>query len=581
MLVRNERPQTSKNPLAKTKSIDRKARSALGQMSGGLSPLALASVLSDWSVHLATSPGKQMALWQQAADNMTALARFATSSLNGSQETEPPTAPKPGDRRFQDETWSQFPFSLYQQGFLLAEEWVESATTGIAGVSAADERAMSFTARQVCDVFSPSNFLLTNPEVIRRTQDEKGANLTRGASHFVADAANAINGTARPKPSAFVVGENLATTPGRVVFRNHLIELIQYDPTTKTVHPEPLLIVPAWIMKYYILDLSQENSMVRYLTSQGFTVFMISWRNPGSEDAELGMEDYLEQGPLAALDTIQTITKSPKVHAAGYCLGGTLLSIAAAAMARDGDDRLASVTLLTAQTDFTEAGELMLFINESQISFLEDIMQDKGYLEGSRMAGAFQVLQSNNLIWSRMKREYLLGERSSVNDMMAWNADTTRMPARMHSDYLRKLFLENELASGKYEVGDHPVALRDVHVPIFAVGTETDHVAPWKSVFKIHTLCHSDVTFVLTKGGHNTGIVSEPGHRGRHFHVHTVLEEDHYLSPDDWTEAANLKEGSWWPEWTTWLSTKSGKHKTPPKFGRSLAPAPGTYVMME
>ena len=522
-----------------------------------------------------------MALWQQAVDNTSALTRFALSSLNPAEGVQPPTEPKPGDRRFQDAAWSRLPFSFYQQGFLLAEQWVEAATTGIAGVSAADEKAISFTARQMCDVFSPSNFLLTNPEVMRRTQEEKGTNLTKGASHFVTDTMNAMTGAANPETAAFVVGQNLATAPGRVVFRNHLMELIQYEPTTKTVHPEPLLIVPAWIMKYYILDLSQENSMVRYLTSQGFTVFMISWRNPGEEDADLGMEDYLEQGPFAALDAIQEITKSLKVHAAGYCLGGTLLSIAAAAMARDGDDRLQSVTLLTAQTDFTEAGELMLFINESQVSFLEDIMQDKGYLEGSRMAGAFQILQSNNLIWSRIKREYLLGERSSVNDMMAWNADTTRMPARMHSDYLRKLFLKNELAAGKYEVDNHSVALRDVHIPIFAVGTETDHVAPWKSVFKIHALCHSDVTFVLTKGGHNAGIVSEPGHPRRNYRVHTVRDDDHYLSPDDWLQAATLKEGSWWPEWTDWLTTESGKRKSPPKVGRSLGPAPGTYVMME
>lgn len=522
-----------------------------------------------------------MALWQQAAENMTVLSRFAMSSFGQLDEVQAPTKPKPGDRRFQDEAWSQPPFSLYQQAFLLAEEWVEAATTGIAGVDAADEKSLSFTARQVCDVFSPSNFLLTNPEVMRRTHEEKGLNLTKGASHFVTDALAALTGSAAPETRPFAVGENLATTPGQVVFRNHLMELIQYEPTTKTVHPEPLLIIPAWIMKYYILDLSQENSMVRYLTSQGFTVFMISWRNPGAEDAELGMNDYLQQGPLAALDAIQKITKSAKVHTAGYCLGGTLLSIAAAAMARDGDDRLASVTLFTAQTDFTEAGELMLFVNESQVSFLEDVMRDKGYLDGSRMAGAFQILQSNNLIWSRIKREYLLGEHSSINDMMAWNADTTRMPARMHSDYLRKFFLKNELASGKYEVGGHPVALRDVHVPVFAVGTETDHVAPWKSVFKIHTLCRSDVTFVLTKGGHNAGIVSEPGHPRRHFRVQTVREDDHYVSPDEWQESAILKEGSWWPEWTSWLAAKSGQRKSPPKMGQLLAMAPGTYVMME
>ena len=552
----------------------------MGQMSGGLSPLAFASVLSDWSVHLATAPGKQLALWQKAVDSVSLWTRFAASCLNQKTDIPAPIEPRPDDVRFRDAAWSRQPYALYQQGFLLTEDWVEAATTNIPGLSAADEKAMSFAARQLCDVFSPSNFLFTNPEVIRRTQEEKGANLTKGVSHLVKDTVDAMTGTGRLN-SPFKVGENLATTPGHVVFRNHLMELIQYEPSTETVYPEPILIVPAWIMKYYILDLSAENSMVRYLTSQGFTVFMISWRNPDRDDADIGMNDYLEQGPLAAIDEIEKITNSSKVHTAGYCLGGTLLSIAAAAMARDQDERLASVTLLTAQTDFTEAGELMLFISESQVSFLEDMMQAKGYLDGYRMAGAFQILQSNNLIWSRMKREYLMGERPLINDLMSWNADTTRMPARMHSEYLRKFFIENQLASGRYGVANRPVALRDIHVPIFAVGTETDHVAPWQSVFKIHTLCHADVTFVLTKGGHNAGIVSEPGHLRRHFRVHTVRDDERYLSPDDWLQTAILKDGSWWPEWCAWLAVRSSTRTVPPELERSIGPAPGTYVMME
>ncbi|MEO0693491.1 MAG: alpha/beta fold hydrolase, partial [Pseudomonadota bacterium] len=373
-----------------------------------------------------------------------------------------------------------------------------------------------------------------------------------------------------------------AATPGKVVYRNHLMELIQYTPTTNTVHPEPVLIVPAWIMKYYILDLSPQNSMVKYLTSQGFTVFMISWRNPDADDAALGMTAYLEQGPVAAIDHITALTGAKTVHAAGYCLGGTLLSITAAMMAREGDARLASMTLFAAQTDFSEPGELSLFVNESQVSFIEDVMATQGYLDAGQMMSAFQMMRPNDLIWSRVVRSYLLGEDDMpMNDLMSWNADTTRMPARMHSEYLRHMFLNNDLAAGRYSVRGHPVSLRDIRLPVFAVGTETDHIAPWKSVFKIHALGHADVTFALTNGGHNAGVVSEPGHKRRHFRLHTTTDKDPALSPEDWIDAATLQDGSWWPAWTAWLADRSGAKTKPPKPGPALTEAPGTYVHME
>ncbi|MEO0918923.1 MAG: alpha/beta fold hydrolase, partial [Pseudomonadota bacterium] len=413
-----------------------------------------------------------------------------------------------------------------------------------------------------------------------RTFETGGLNLVSGASAFWQDIQKQIHDEA-PRPTK-KVGRDVAVTPGKVVFRNHLIELIQYAPATDKVHSEPVLIVPAWIMKYYILDLSPENSMIKYLTEQGFTVFAISWRNPDAADAELGMADYLHQGPSAAIDHIADATKAGKIHTVGYCLGGTLLSIAAAAMARDGDDRLASMTLLAAQTDFSEAGELMLFINESQVSFLEDIMDAQGYLDASQMMSAFQMLRSNDLIWSQMVRKYLMGDGdAAMNDLMSWNADSTRMPARMHGEYLRQMFLNNDLAAGRYQVDGHAVSLRDIRIPVFGVGTETDHIAPWKSVFKIHNLGHADVTFALTNGGHNAGVVSKPGHPRRHYRLHTIRDQDKALTPEDWFEEASLHEGSWWPAWAAWLSDHSGKKINPPKIKGALEDAPGSYVKME
>ena len=384
------------------------------------------------------------------------------------------------------------------------------------------------------DVFSPSNFILTNPEVLERTQAEAGQNLVRGFWNFIEDWERQANGRPPVGTETFKVGEHLAATPGKVMFRNRLIELIQYEPTTSEVRPEPILIVPAWIMKYYILDLGPTNSLVRYLSEQGFTVFMISWKNPGIEERDLGMEDYRTLGPMAALDAIGRIVPDQQVHAVGYCLGGTLLATSAAAMARDGVDRIKSLTFLAAQIDFTEAGELTLFINESQVAFLEDMMWEQGYLDGNQMAGAFQMLRSNDLIWSRMVRDYLMGERQPISDLMAWNADATRMPYKMHSEYLRKLFLDNDLAEGRFVLGNRPVALSDIRAPIFAVGTETDHVAPWRSVYKFNLTTDTEVTFLLTSGGHNAGIVSEPGHRGRHYRVSHRADWDRYIDPDTW-----------------------------------------------
>ncbi len=564
--------------------LDMGLSAQMARVTRGLSPIALAEAWADWALHLAMSPGKQVQLAVKGAHKMQRLASFMASCALKPHPAEPCIRPLPQDRRFSHPGWQAWPYNLLSQSFLLTQQWWWNATTGVRGVTRQHENAVEFAARQLLDVISPSNFAGTNPEVAERTGQTGGANLVSGWTNFLNDWQRLATGQRPAGAESYVPGEQVAVTPGRVVYRNRLIELIQYEPATEKVRPEPVLIVPAWIMKYYILDLSPENSFVRYLTEQGFTVFMISWKNPDAGDRDLGMEDYLRLGVMAAMDAVRAITGRPKVHAAGYCLGGTLLAIAAAAMARDGDGRIASLTFLATQTDFTEAGELTLFINDSQIAFLEAMMWDKGYLDTQQMVGAFQMLRSNDLVWSRMVRHYLMGEPETMNDLMAWNADATRMPYRMHSEYLRHLFLENDLAEGRFTAGGRPVALSDIRVPVFLVGTERDHVAPWRSVYKFHLTADTEVTFLLTNGGHNAGIVSEPGHPHRHYRIRDAARDDGYLDPDRFLETVPVRDGSWWPELVEWLAARSGQPVAPPSAGAPekgcapLGPAPGTYV---
>jgi polyhydroxyalkanoate synthase len=563
---------------------DRALHASVARLTAGLSPSSLAQAYFDWLMHLAYSPGKQLQLVDKGLRKAVRFANYAARHSLAADKCACCIEPLPQDKRFSGEAWRKWPYSFIYQAFLLQQQWWHNATTGIRGVTQRHQEMVEFGARQILDMFAPSNFLLTNPEVLRHTAAKGGTNLLNGWQNLVEDWERAISGKSPAGTQRFVVGRDLAVTPGKVLYRNRLIELIEYAPATETVRPEPVLIVPAWIMKYYILDLSPGNSLVRYLVDQGFTVFMISWRNPGPEDRDLGLDDYRGLGIMSALDLIDRIFPGRKVHAAGYCLGGTLLSIAAAAMARDGDDRLKTMTLFAAQTDFSDAGELMLFTSESQISFLEDMMWEQGFLDSRQMAGAFQILRSNDLVWSHVVHDYLLGEREPMTDLMAWNADATRLPYRMHSEYLRHLFLDNDLAEGRLLVEEKPVALADIRVPVFSVGTSRDHVSPWRSTYKIHLQTEAEVTYLLASGGHNVGIVSQPGGDPRQsFQVMTKRPEDRYLDPDTFLARASQQPGSWWPQWSAWLASRSG---APVRAGRPwagglepLGDAPGSYVL--
>ena len=568
-------------PETPTQRLDRLVHSSAAPWTGGLSPVSLALAWADWAWHLGVSPGRQMDLAARAAQAVSATWRGADEAPAGDADDDP---------RFRHPAWAQWPFNVMRAGFRNAEAFWHDASQ-VPGMTAHHAEMTRFFARQALGMMAPANALLTNPVVLQDALESGGAHLVQGAVNWLHDVSGLPDARQQAEAARFEVGRDVAVTPGRVVLRNHLIELIRYDAQTAKVHPEPLLIVPSWIMKYYILDLSPSNSLVRYLVGQGHTVYMLSWRNPGPDDRELTMDDYLQAGVFDALAAVGRLhggargTRQP-VHTMGYCLGGTLLAIAAAALGRDGARTrqlppLASLSLLAAQTDFSEPGELGLFIDESQVGYLDEITRGQGCLSGDQMAGSFQFLHSRDLVWTRRMREYLMGEREQRSDLMAWNADTTRLPARMHHEYLTALYLHNALATGQYRVHDQAVSLADIHVPVFAVGTERDHISPWRSVYKLHHLCEAEIDFVLCAGGHNAGIISEPGHAHRSYRIGHRPAQGRWVDPEQWLQQATPHDGSWWPAWQAWLARHSGPLRkarpTPPSA--TLGPAPGQYVL--
>lgn len=563
-------------------SVDRHIWHVLARATHGASPIAISTAWYDWLAHIAISPGLRVQLTLEAR----AMAFEHWKQFWIQTGFTLPRSPE----EFGALTEARLKF--IQDAYDEWVNWLTRSTARPVGVSRVHAERTSFSLRQVLEAFHPRNFLLGNPEALRTTADEAGANLMRGLGYFVEDLSDAarLSPPGRDGEAASELGETLATTPGKVIYRNRLIELIQYEPATAQVKREPILITPAWIMKYYILDLSAQSSLVKYLVDSGFTVFMISWRNPGPDDRNLSFDDYRQLGVVAALDAIGSVLPGIAVHAVGYCLGGTLLSVAAAAIAREDEGRLASMTLLAAQTDFTEPGELAVYIDEAQLAALDADMESHGYLDGDQMAAAFALLRSRDLIWRRIQTEYLLGQRGEQIDLVKWNEDVTRMPYRMHSQYLRHFFLNNDFVQGRLTVDGQPVAVSDIRAPIFALGTTKDHVAPWRSVFKIHLFADTEVTFALTNGGHNAGVVSPPDHPHRTHWIHTRLDGDHYVDPDHWKGEAEEREGSWWPSWRDWLAGKSSGERKPKRIkradiagneigsGETLPAAPGQYV---
>ena len=563
---------------------DRMLRALLARVTQGVSPVAFSDAWTDWATHLLSAPGKKLALAVRAAVMLTRFGLWLPGAATD-KPNDAPAEPPVGDTRFRDDAWSRWPFNAVVQAHLLTEAWWLEAARQVPGLTRHHETEVAFMMRQLIDVFAPANVPWLNPVILHSTAREGGFNLVRGVTNWLEDVDRLLAGKPPAGTEAFEVGRNVAVTPGKVIFRNDLIELIQYEPATETVYPEPLLIIPAWIMKYYILDLAPESSLVRWLVAHGHTVFMISWKNPDARDREVSLGDYRRRGIMDALDAVSAVVPERKVHACGYCLGGTILTIAAATMARDHDDRIGSITLLAAQTDFADAGELMLFLDERQLMLLEDLMWDQGYLDTRQMAGAFQALRSNELIWSRLIRNYVLGQRDEMTALAAWNSDQTRMPGRMHSEYLRGLFLENRLSAGRFAVDGRVIAMRDIRAPFFAVGTTRDHIAPWRSVYKVSLFTDTDVTFALVSGGHNVGIVNPPGQAIGSLQLLARRHGERYLDPDTWAAVAPHQAGSWWPAWEGWLTaTGSPRRVAPPSIGAEargfpvLGDAPGSYV---
>ena len=545
-------------------------------------PLNIGGAFLEMAGKLISDPQKlveaNLSLWH---DYMS-LWQNTTRRILG-EDAEPVAQPSPADKRFKDEAWKENEiFDFIKQSYLLSARWAQDVVRGVeGGMDENAARKVDFYTRQFIDAVAPSNFVLTNPEVLRATVESGGENLVKGLDHLLSDIERGGGQLAISMTDydAFKVGENIAVTPGKVIYRNSLMELIQYDPTTEQVHQRPVLIVPPWINKYYILDLKPKNSFVGWIRDQGHTVFVISWVNPGAELAEKSFSDYMKDGPLTALTMIEKATGQREVNAIGYCLGGTLLVCTLAYMAAKGDDRITSATLMTTMTDFTHPGELGVFIDEEQVRTLEARMSGRGFLDSREMSATFNMLRANDLIWSFVINNYLLGKDPFPFDLLYWNADSTRMPAAMHSFYLRRLYKENRLIeAGGVVLDGTPIDLGKITVPLYMLSTREDHIAPWTSTFTLTDRVAGPVKFVLSASGHIAGVVNPPTANKYCYWTNSRK----YKSPDAWLKGAKQIDGSWWPNWLDWISLKAGPlvPARTPGDGKltSQGDAPGDYV---
>ncbi len=504
----------------------------------------------------------------------------ALKKISG-EPVEPVVKPDPKDARFKDEGWNNSPiFDALKQTYLVTSNWAEDMVEEARGLDPHVKHKAEFLVKQVANAVSPSNFAMTNPEIIRETFSSSGENLVKGMRNFTEDL---VEGKGDLKirqtdTSAFEVGVNLATTPGKVVFENELLQLIQYEPTTPTVKKTPVLIIPPWINKFYILDLTPEKSLIKWLVGQGLTVFIISWVNPDARLAEKGFDDYMRDGVMAALDAVAIASGERQVHAVGYCIGGTLLSVTLGYMAATGDDRIASTTFLTTQIDFTYAGDLKVFVDEEQVSAIERKMKEMGYLEGSNMARSFNLLRSNDLIWPYVVNNYLKGKSPFPFDLLYWNSDSTRMPAAGHSFYLRSCYLNNRISKGEAEIGGIRIDMSKVRIPVYSLATKEDHIAPAKSVYVGANLMSGPLRYVMAGSGHIAGVVNPPARNKYQYWSDGPMGGDF----DTWVEGAQEHPGSWWPDWFDWFCALSPEDVPARAVGGGrlavVEDAPGRYV---
>ena len=548
-----------------------------------LDPLNIAEPFLALVKAMASNPGAiveaQFRLWREF---MGLWEKTTLKMLGG--EVEPVVAPKPGDKRFRDKDWQDNQiFDFIKQSYLLTANWMQETVAKVDGIDADTRKRVGFYTKQFADAVAPTNFILTNPEVLRATLQSNGENLVKGLDNLLADIERGHGQLSiRQSADAFEIGRNIATTPGKVVFRNELLELLQYEPTTVEVYERPLLIFPPWINKFYIMDLRPENSFIKWLVGQGYTVFVASWVNPDRNLAQKTFEDYMRKGIFAALDAVSQATGVRDPNVVGYCIGGTLLTATLGYMAATKDTRINAATFWAAQADFSEAGDLKIFVDEAQLEALQEQMESAGgVLEGSKMATTFNMLRANDLIWSFVINNYMLGKQPMPFDLLYWNSDTTRMPEKTHLFYLRECYKENHLAQGKMVLGGKTIDLSKVKVPVYLQSAKEDHIAPYRSIFKTTKLFKGPIRFILAGSGHIAGVINAPVAKKYQYWTNDKIP----ATVETWLEGAKEHPGSWWPDWDKWLGKLSGQKIPARKPGEGklkvLGDAPGEYVKVK